>query len=501
MTTLLTILGLSLLASLCLTPVARHFARRFGLVDHPDGRRKIHARETPVAGGLALFVSATFAVGLGVGIANPLQSQLIAHSRTLLGLLGAGAIICVVGVIDDYGKLRGRHKLLGQIFAALIVIGSGMVVRNVRFFDWHVELGLLAIPFTLLWLLGAINSLNLIDGMDGLLSSVGLIILLGLSAMAVIGGQWAAACVAVALAGALLGFLRYNFPPATIFLGDSGSMLIGLVVGTLAIESALKGPATVALAAPLAVLAVPFFDTFAAIVRRKLTGRSIYTTDRGHLHHCLLRRGLSNRRALFAIAFFCTMTVLGALASVAFQNELLAVLTALVVFGILIVSRLFGYAEFLLIKERLAALAVSFMYRGDHGRTHQTAVRLQGTADWQALWQALATCAEQLPLKSLRLDVNAPFLHEGYHASWDRFGGAAEDNTLWRAEIPLTATNGQLVGRLEMVGFPSQEPIWSQMAALLRVVEEFDTPLGQAAHPGTLPFEGRGPARYLPSNG
>lgn len=501
MTTLLTILGLSLLASLLLTPVARALARRCGLVDHPDGRRKIHARETPVAGGLALFVAATCAVGVGWAVPNPLQSHLIAHSQTLLGLLGAAAIICVVGVIDDYGKLRGRHKLLGQILAALVVIASGVTVRNVRFFDWHVELGLLAIPFTLLWLLGAINSLNLIDGMDGLLSSVGLIILVGLTAMATIGGQWTAACVAVALAGALLGFLRYNFPPASIFLGDSGSMLIGLVVGSLAIQSALKGPATVALAAPLAVLTIPFFDTLAAIIRRKLTGRSIYTTDRGHMHHCLLRRGLSNRRALLAIAAFCSLTVLGALASVALQNELLAVLTTLIIVGIMIISRLFGYAEFLLIKERLAALAVSFMYRGDHGRTHQTAVRLQGTADWQALWQQLAACAEQLPLKSLRLDVNAPFLHEGYHASWDRIAASVEENTLWRAELPLTATNGQLVGRLEMVGFPSQEPIWAQMAALLRVVEEFDTPLGQIAEMPKRPFERLGQAQYLPTNG
>src|SRR5439155_5894298 len=122
-----------------------------------------------------------------------------------------------------------------------------------RIFDWHVELGLLAVPFTLFWLLGAINSLNLIDGMDGLLSSVGLIVTLAMAAMAVLGEQWMAACVAVALAGALLGFLRYNFPPASIFLGDSGSMLIGLVIGALAIRSSLKSPATVALAAPVAV--------------------------------------------------------------------------------------------------------------------------------------------------------------------------------------------------------------------------------------------------------
>src|SRR5262249_13889999 len=151
---------------------------------------------------------------------------------------------------------------------------------------------------------------------------------LALGAMAALQGQWAAAAVAAILAGALLGFLFYNFPPASVFLGDCGSMLIGLAVGVLAIRSSLKAPATVALAAPTALLILPIFDTTAAILRRKLTGRSLYTTDRGHLHHCLLRSGLSNRRALLAVAGLCLVTAVGALASLAWNNEALALLSA-----------------------------------------------------------------------------------------------------------------------------------------------------------------------------
>src|SRR5204863_5259620 len=133
---------------------------------------------------------------------------------------------------------------------------------------------------------------------DGLLSSVGLIICLAMGSMAFLTGSWATACVAMALAGAMLGFLRYNFPPASIFMGDCGSMLVGLVVGVLAIQGSLKGPATAALAAPLALLTIPIFDTLAAIVRRKMTGRSVYATDRGHLHDCMLQRGLTARHVL-----------------------------------------------------------------------------------------------------------------------------------------------------------------------------------------------------------
>src|SRR5262249_14448388 len=205
--------------------------------------------------------------------------------------------------------------------AVTIVISSGLVVERVRLFHYHLEFGLLAIPFTIFWLLGAINALNLIDGMDGLLTSVGLIISAAIAVMAAYQGHWMAACMAVALAGALLGFLVYNFPPARMFLGDSGSMLIGLVIGVLALQSSLKGPATVALTAPAAILAIPIFDTAAAILRRKLTGRSIYTTDRGHLHHCLLGRGLSTRVVLLCISSFCLLTGLGALASLAWGNE------------------------------------------------------------------------------------------------------------------------------------------------------------------------------------
>src|SRR5205807_3125260 len=241
----------------------------------------------------------------------------------------------IVGLVDDFIRLRGRHKLLGQVVSVLIVMSFGLVVHQISLFGWQVELGLLAYPFTMLWLLGAINSLNLIDGMDGLLSSVGLILTIAIAAIAILAGQSAQAAVAVAMAGALAAFLRYNFPPASIFLGDSGSMLIGLVVGTLAIQSSLKTTATVAMCAPLAILSVPFFDTLMAIVRRKLTGRSIYTTDRGHLHHCLLRRGLSSTRVLLLVSAFSLLTAVSALASLAFHNEFLCVFTVAAVASIL----------------------------------------------------------------------------------------------------------------------------------------------------------------------
>jgi UDP-GlcNAc:undecaprenyl-phosphate GlcNAc-1-phosphate transferase len=494
-------LAVSLGVCLLIAPVVRALAARYGLVDRPDGRRKIHSRITPLAGGVAILLSGSAAVVAALLTPTWLSDRLDEQGFQLLGLLLAAIVICAIGLADDYGCLRGRHKLFGQILAALVAVQFGGVVREIHVFDWRVELGLLAIPFTVCWLLGAINSLNLIDGMDGLLSSVGLILSLTLAGMAVLGEKWAVACVALALAGALLGFLRYNFPPASMFLGDSGSMLIGLMIGTLAIQGSLKGPATVALVAPMALLTIPFLDTAAAIIRRKLTGRSIYTTDRGHLHHCLLRRGLSNRRVLLWVSCCCLFTGAGALTSLVFRQEVLALLAAAAVIAILIVSQVFGYAEFVLMRKFLLRFVASLLRRHARGRPQQTEVRLQGTADWAELWANLTLWGHRLQLRMIRLNVNAPALHEGYHACWDSLNAANEEMSEWRADIPLTF-QGHMLGRLEVIGERNHEPIWQKMATVLEVVEKFEAAAYDMVLGGEWPrlaeaVSGQ-PARYPP---
>jgi UDP-GlcNAc:undecaprenyl-phosphate GlcNAc-1-phosphate transferase len=476
MNSLLLLLASSFALCLVFTPFLRQVALRCGLVDHPDGRRKIHSRPIPVVGGVAIFF-ATNATLIAALVWSQSGTDLTdGRGRVYGGLFLASAVIAVVGVIDDRWGLRGRHKLVGQLVAVVIVMAFGLQVRSIGLFGTLIDLGSLAPFFTAFWLLGAINSLNLIDGMDGLLGSVGIIITLSMAIMAFLIGPsgWLAACVATALAGALLGFLCFNFPPAAIFMGDCGSMLVGLVIGVLAIESSLKGPATVALAGPLALLVIPIFDTSAAIVRRKLTGRSIYTTDRGHLHHVLQRNGMSNRLVLLLVAGLCLLASGGALLTLALNNELFALVSAGAVVGILVISRLFGHAEFLLIKERLLAVAVALRYGHQVGRVHQLEVRLQGSADWNELWRDLTAFAEQLNLKTVCLDVNAPAIHEGYHARWDRLQGNDNDPAgFWRAEIPLHA-HGYVVGRLEVIAQRDHETVWRKVALVAKIVEDIE---------------------------
>jgi UDP-GlcNAc:undecaprenyl-phosphate GlcNAc-1-phosphate transferase len=414
--------------------------------------------------------------------ADAWQEALADRWLKFTGLAVAAVIIAAVGVADDYRGLRGRYKLMGQLLAISVVVVCGVEVQSIRLFDRIIPLGPLAIPFTVFWLLGAINSLNLIDGMDGLLGSLGFIICASLALMAKFVGQDQAAIIATTMAGSLLAFLCFNFPPATIFLGDAGSMLIGLVVGVLAIESSLKGPATVALAVPAALLVIPILDTSAAIVRRKFTGRSIYTTDRGHLHHMLLRHGLSNRGVLLLVGGLSAMASLGALGSLYLNNEFFAVLAVLAVAGLLLVTRLFGHAEFLLIKERLLAVWFVLRHGNDGGRVHQLVVRLQGSADWNELWKHVTTYAEQLELASVCLDVNAPALHEGYHARWGRVQSDVENPSFWRAEIPLAA-GGQVVGRLEITGLRDDEPVWEKIALAGKIIEDVEAVLTSLTAP------------------
>ncbi len=455
MATLLILFTLSLATSVLLTPLVRGLAGRWGLIDKPDQRRKLHQHATPVAGGIAILLATLLSMAV-VLLAGPMPwlDEFSSQSRQWLGLAAAAVIISGVGVLDDWGRLRGRHKLFGQVLAIAILIGSGLLVKNIRLFHWDLDLGLLAIPFTAFFLLGAINSLNLLDGMDGLLSTVSLIVTLAFTGMAVLGDKWPTACVAVALAGALLGFLRYNFPPASIYLGDTGSMLIGLVIGALAIQSALKGPATVALAAPVAVLFIPIMDSAAAVFRRKLTGRSIYTTDRGHLHHCLLRRGFSKIGVLVFVSLFCLIVVLGALLSLTLNNEWLAILAAATVAVLLIGMRWFGDAEARLIGDRLKSLVGSFLSLRPAAQPLQSAVRLQGHGAWTEVWAGFTHAAVQLNLKMLHLDINAPVLHEGYNAHW--VNPAQEDEEAgvshWSVAIPIVLT-GYTVGRMEAEGF------------------------------------------------
>ena len=423
------------------------YAPRWGFLDRPDGHHKRHKQAVALGGGLAVFLAATVTFGVEFLSSSALQESLSQEAPFLGGLLLAGAWIVGLGLYDDRFGMKGQYKLLGQLVAASIVIASGLQINAFSLFGYKVELGSLAIPFTIFWLLGAINSLNLLDGIDGLATTIGIILCSTITLMALMIGQTAIAIVGAVFVGSLIGFYRFNFPPAVIYLGDSGSMLIGLVVGSLAIGGSLKGTATVGLAAPLAIWALPMFDSFTAIVRRKLTGRSIYATDRGHLHHRLMTMFGNKTYVLAVVAVCCAVTCGGALLSMFMKNDLLALGAVASVLCMLIATQAFGHVEFMMLMSRAKRLVRWLLGRDAHS---ETSFQLQGSREWDVLWKSMVEFAERMQLVDVKLDINLASIQEGYHASWHR-ASKTERYERWNLVIPLMSDT-HLIGKLTVTG-------------------------------------------------
>ena len=480
-------LGLAFIISYLLTPIVRRLAIRYDFVDRPDGRRKIQSNPVALGGGLTLLVAAPVVVAIVTIWWGPdlwlMTSQASREPGAILGLAFAAGLLAIVGLLDDGFGVRGSYKLLWQVIAVSLVMGTGLLVPKIGIFDYVIPLGALGSLFTIAWLLGAINSFNLIDGVDGLAGSVGVVFSLTFGVIAILGGQQLDSIIAFALARALLGFLRFNFPPASIYLGDTGSMFIGLVLGTIALRCSMKQAATLAFAAPLAIWSIPMFDSLAAVVRRKLTGRSIYATDRGHIHHVLLTRGMTAVQAVAFIVGLCTITCVGAVTSWYLKIEWLGFATVLGVIGFLVITRVFGHVEFLLLNARLFGFGrflslVSSTTGG--GDIQHTRVSLQGTRQWEELWGALVESAQKFHLVKMQLNLSMPHIHESFYATWAKPGRHSRD-LLWQTDIPLIV-DGQAVGRLNVTGLQNEDYASTEINQFIDFVETLESQLSLLIH-------------------
>ncbi len=276
---------------LLITPTVTNLAKRMGAIDQPDDR-KIHEDPIPRLGGMAIF----FGFIIPALLFLPLTSE-------MKGVMLGAVIITLFGAVDDFRGTSPLVKFAGQFIAAGCLVYYSIRIDFVTLpFIGTMELTpVIAIAATMLWVVVLVNILNFIDGMDGLAAGVCTIAAVTFSIIAISLGRSEAAILAAILAGTTLGFLRYNFHPASIFMGDSGSMLLGFVLAAVTVGGVLKSVATVTLVLPLLILGIPIFDLSFAILRRAKNRRSIFRPDRGHLHHRLFNIGFSQRKAVLVL--------------------------------------------------------------------------------------------------------------------------------------------------------------------------------------------------------
>ena len=291
---------------LVLTPAVGRFARILGVVDQPGEARRLHLRPIPRLGGIALL--------LGIFVPALAFLQLGGAYRGIL--LGAAIATCV-GVVDDFRGLPWWGKLGGQVAAAAVAVGSGVEVDRFTFPFLGIQdlPAWVGVPATMLWIVAIMNMVNFLDGMDGLASGICAIAGSTFAIIALSLGKPQAAILSAIVAGACFGFLRHNFYPARIFMGDSGAMLLGFILATLSVQGLLKTAATVALFFPLLVLAIPIVDTSFVLAKRLKYRRPLYEADRTHLHHRFANIGFSQRRAALYMYAWCAILAGAALAT------------------------------------------------------------------------------------------------------------------------------------------------------------------------------------------
>jgi UDP-GlcNAc:undecaprenyl-phosphate GlcNAc-1-phosphate transferase len=292
--------AVALVVGLFITPVVRGAAHRFGLLDYPGGR-KVHQVPVPRLGGVGMAIAFGVAIGAATLVSPDLGATAVLRPNRAMAILAGVSLLLVIGVVDDTRGMRALVKLGLQVAAVTVAWALGLSVDTL-FLPWGiVYLGWLSLPVTVAWVVGVINAVNLIDGLDGLASAVVLTVLAAFGLLAAADGVDPTLPIIAATGGAAFGFLAYNLHPASIIMGDTGSMFLGFVVAAVGISLTQDGLSPVAPWIPMIALGVPILDTLWAVVRRTARGEPFFVADRGHIHHQLLRRGLSQRDAMLVL--------------------------------------------------------------------------------------------------------------------------------------------------------------------------------------------------------
>lgn len=424
---LISILGLvSMLLALLLTPMVRDHLGPLGFLDYSDGFRKRHGSAIPRVGGIAIALS--YVITFSIAMWLPFSYTHILHSAfpSILRLTGVATFVFLTGVLDDLISLKAWQKLVGIGTASVLAYGAGIRV-DIHLLPIAAQWPWLSFPITVIWLIACANAFNLIDGMDGLAAGVGLFATVTMALAALSQGNLPLTMATIPLAGCLLGFLRYNFNPASVFLGDSGSLLIGFLLGCYGALWSEKSVTLVALTIPVVAVAVPLVDVGLSIIRRFLRNKPIFEGDREHIHHKLLERGFTHKGAVLMIYGVCALAASVSLLASALHNQFSGLLVILFCIASWFAVQNLGYGEF--------AMAGEMFLKGKFRRIIDTETRL---LDLEA---ALTTAVEIQDCWTIILKGSKEF---GFHGVRLNVGGKIfEDSNRttgpeWQIRIPLT---------------------------------------------------------------
>ena len=404
-TFLIAYLGSAFLA-VVFTPWVIRLARRIGAVDQP-GPRGVHQRPVPRIGGVAIYLSAVGAITAILVLDSAMGEASRSVQRYLTALLCSATLIFLVGLADDLKDVPARLKLLAELLIAALLCLAGVRISSIALTDqWVLHLGGWGSLLTIVWIVGVTNAVNLSDGLDGLAAGICAITCGVIAVFAIRSGEIIMTVFMLALLGSLCGFLIFNFNPAKIFMGDSGSLFLGFCLGACSVMCVAKSAALVGLALPALALGIPIFDTLFSALRRFLEGRSIFAPDRSHFHHRLLDLGLHQRQAVILI-YGATLLAAGLGLLMLVRKDLGALLIfSCVLFLILLLFRAVGAIR---LRQTLTRLCQKYSHARQAREERQTFERLQlgvraGRTPPQR-WQAVCAAAEQLELAWVSLQV------------------------------------------------------------------------------------------------
>jgi UDP-GlcNAc:undecaprenyl-phosphate/decaprenyl-phosphate GlcNAc-1-phosphate transferase len=427
----------SLALSTLLTPWVRTIAIARGLITPPTSRRHLHTKALPRLGGVAICISFLITLAAFVPISRLTHTDFPA--RTLLGLLLPASIVFLLGVYDDIRPLEPKSKIAVQAVAAILLYFAGFGIHySGSILGGHFIAKVIGLPLTIFWVLLITNAFNLIDGLDGLAAGSALVSAIVLFAISLLGHNDVVAILVIALAGAILGFLPSNFYPASIFMGDSGSLFIGFLLSAVALIGPQATSSMAGVAIPVLIFGLPILDVTLAVARRFLRGQSLFHGDADHIHHKLLKRGLSQRRAVLVL--YAVTVAFGAVSLIVVQDAkwLIPVLVAVVI-GVLLGVRQLHYVEFSRLPAAWQGVSQRHEISADQARILHATESLRSCGDFRAICKILRETLQPIGFDGIRLKNlgNGHLPASSVHPlKYDSEGGLLFTWSEWKTDDP-----------------------------------------------------------------